>query len=153
MQIIGCGHRERGDDAAGVLVVEKLRELGVESTGASLRTCSGEATELMEGWSADDEVIIVDAVVTGAPVGTVHCWQGDLPAAAGSSPASTHGFGVHEAIRLAQALGRVPRSLRIYGIEAGQFATGGVLSAEVQRAVLHVTGQIRTEIVSSAAPA
>jgi hydrogenase maturation protease len=151
MLIIGCGNRERGDDAAGVLVLEKLRGLAAECAGVRLKTCSGEATELMESWDADDEVVLIDAVVTGAEIGTVHCWRGNTLPQAGSSSASTHGFGIHEAISLAKALDRLPKSLRVYGIEGRQFATGSTMSAEVRRAVARLAEQIRTEALTSAA--
>lgn len=151
MLIIGCGNRERGDDAAGLLVVEKLRELGAECAGVKLTTCTGEPAELMDSWHAEDEVVLIDAVVTGAEIGTVHCWRGDTPPQASSSSASTHGFGIHEAISLAKALDCLPKSLCIYGIEGRQYATGSALSAEVRRAVARLAGQIRTEVLSSAA--
>ena len=67
MLIVGCGNRQRGDDAAGILAAEKLSALGTTS-----RVCSGEPAELIEAWEGSDDVIVIDAVVTGAPVGTVH---------------------------------------------------------------------------------
>jgi hydrogenase maturation protease len=148
MRIIGCGNHERGDDGAGLLVVERLRELGVESLGARTKTCSGEATEVMDAWAADDEVILVDAVVTGASAGTIHRWDNGIPLAGGSISASTHGFGVGEAIRLARALGRYPKSLRVYGIEGRQFELGTEISPEVRLAVENVAQQISMEIRS-----
>ncbi len=98
MLIIGCGNRERGDDGAGILVAERLRNLGIEA-----ETRGGEAAELIEAWRGADDVIVVDAVVTGAPVG--HGARVGRPAAAGfrRTSASTHGLGVAEAIELAQA--------------------------------------------------
>jgi hydrogenase maturation protease len=146
MRIIGCGNRERGDDGAGLLVVERLRERGVESLGIRTTTCSGEATEVMDAWAADDEVILVDAVVTGASAGTIHRWDDGILPASNSVPASTHGFGVSEAIRLAQALRRYPKSLRVYGIEGRQFDRGTEISPEVKRAVETVAQQISSEI-------
>ena len=66
MLIIGCGNRQRSDDGAGILVAERLRDLGIE---ADMRT--GEAVDLIEAWKGADDVIVVDTVVTGAPSGTV----------------------------------------------------------------------------------
>src|ERR1039458_5833058 len=64
MLIIGCGNRERSDDGAGILVAERLRELGIEAD-----TRIGDAADLIEAWKGADDVILVDAVVTGAPGG------------------------------------------------------------------------------------
>ena len=151
MRIIGCGNRERGDDGAGLLLVERLRQLNVssgdgETLGLRMATCTGEATELMDAWGSDDDVIIVDAVVTGASPGTVHQWNGEVPHRSGGPSASTHGLGVEEAIRLARALGRCPKALRVYGIEGTQFDHGSEISPPVRLAVEEVARQISAEI-------
>jgi hydrogenase maturation protease len=139
MRIIGCGNLDRGDDAAGVLVARRLCELGVE---AIVQT--GEASSLIEAWSGADDVVVVDAVVTGSPVGTVRMWAGRPPSLP-RKPVSSHGFGVAEAFDLAEALGRLPRRFRLYGIEGKEFAPGGPVSPEVLRAVQEVAQKIAAE--------
>ena len=146
MLIIGCGNRDRGDDAAGLLVAERLRDLAAEAVNVSIELCSGEATELVDLWSRDDEVIVVDAVAGDAPAGTIHCWDDDIPPRTGSASASTHGFGLREAIPLAQIMGRLPKLLRIYGIEGRQFEIGAGISPEVQSAAEQAAQEIRAEI-------
>ena len=151
MQIIGCGNSERGDDGAGLLVVERLRELGIEALGVTTRTCPGEATELLSAWRSDDDLIVVDAVVTGAPVGTVHRWDG-IPPAASSASASTHGLGVIQALRLAHVLGCVPKLLEVYGIEGKRFESGSPPSSEVKEAAEDLARQIHTAIQAGQTP-
>ena len=143
MQIIACGNSDRGDDGAAFLVVERLRELGIEALGVRTTTCTGEATGLLNAWSEADDLILVDAVVTGAPVGTIHHWDGIPPVASRPSP-STHGLGVAEALRLAAALGHVPQSLQVYGIEAAKFDPGSSLSPQVEAAAERLAKQIYT---------
>ncbi len=130
MLIIGCGNRQRGDDGAGILVAERLRDLGV-----SAETRSGEAADLIEAWRGADDVIVIDAVVTGAPVGTVRAWDPGRPPASVRASASTHGLGVAEAIELAQVLQRLPARLQVYGIEGRRFEPGVEISPEVERAI------------------
>lgn len=137
MRIICCGNRERGDDGAALLVAERLQELGIEA-----QIHAGEPLALIDAWSGADDVIVVDAVVTGASVGTVQVWDEQLPSAVASAPASTHGLGVAEAIKLAQVLHRLPPRLRVYGIEGKKFATGTDVSTEVKQGVENVVGQI-----------
>jgi hydrogenase maturation protease len=137
MRIIGCGNRERSDDAAGVLVAERLRELGVEA-----ETLTGEALALIEAWSGAHDVIVVDAVATGSPVGTVQVWEARPCLLPARSSTSTHGFGVAEAIELARTLDRLPQRLRVYGIEGRQFDPGSDVSPEVKCAVEEVARQI-----------
>ena len=136
MLIIGCGNRQRGDDAAGILVAEQLASRGIPT-----ETCSGEASELMELWADAEEVIVIDAVVTGAAVGTVHVWDSRSPLPHCKVSGSTHGFGVAEAVELSRALGTLPGRLRIYGIEGKRFEIGGKLSPEVKRAIEEVASR------------
>jgi hydrogenase maturation protease len=137
MLIIGCGNRQRSDDGAGILVAERLRELGIEA-----ETRSGEAADLIEAWKGADDVIVVDAVVTGAPVGTVRSWDAHQPLISVRTTASTHGFGVAEAIELAHVLRCLPARLQVYGIEGRRFEPGAEISPEVQRAIEEVARRI-----------
>ena len=141
MLIIGCGNRERSDDGAGILVAERLRELGIEA-----ETRIGEALDLMEAWNDADDVILVDAVLTGAPVGTVQAWDGRQPLTTIRATASTHGLGVAEAIELAHVLDRLPARLRVYGVEGRRFEPGSGISPEVQRAVEEVVQRIIADV-------
>ncbi len=140
MLIIGCGNRHRGDDAAGLLAAERLRALGIPA-----EVCNGESAELIAAWAGLDDVILIDAVMTGVPAGTIHVWNAnDLPTFA-TSNTSTHGFGVAEAIELARALGRLPAQLRIYAIEGSRFDVGSEVSVEVARGVEEVVKRIQSE--------
>ncbi len=46
MLIIGCGNLHRGDDAAGIMVAERLCGLGIKT-----EICVGGFSQLMEMWS------------------------------------------------------------------------------------------------------
>ncbi|HXX01905.1 MAG TPA: hydrogenase maturation protease [Candidatus Acidoferrales bacterium] len=141
MLIIGCGNRQRGDDGAGIIAVERLRALGIPA-----KICTGESSELIDAWSGADDVVVIDAVVTGAPTGTVHVWDGQHPMRPSRPSASTHGIGVAEAIELARTLGRLPPKLRVLGIEGKTFKMGNNISPEVERAVEHVVERIAREV-------
>ncbi len=130
MRIIGCGTVDRGDDAAGLLVARRLHDLGVEALERS-----GEGLSLIESWEGADAVILIDAVVTGRPPGTLTVWDAsDARVAPEFARCSTHAFGVAEAVRLARVLGRMPARFVIYGIEGRRFALGSALSPEVMSA-------------------
>ncbi len=137
MLIIGCGNRQRSDDGAGILVAERLRDLGIPA-----ETRSGEAADLIEAWRGANDVIVVDAVVTGAPVGTVQAWDARQPLGSVRATASTHGLGVAEAIELALVLQCLPARLQVYGIEGRRFEPGVEISPEVQRAIEDVACRI-----------
>ncbi len=139
--VIGIGNPDCGDDAAGVLVARRLRELGVDAWEQR-----GAALEVIEAWSGADAAILVDAVMTGAPTGTAGKWDGDTVRVLRNRNASSHGFGLAEAVELARALGRLPPTLRIYGIEGRSFEPGSGPSPEVLESVELVSRQILAEM-------
>ncbi|MGC1453323.1 MAG: hydrogenase maturation protease [Candidatus Sulfotelmatobacter sp.] len=142
MLIIGCGNRDRGDDGAGLMVAQRLRELGVKS---EIRT--GEALALIEAWKGADDVVVVDAVVTGSAAGKVWLWDSGQVTTQLRLSVSTHGFGVAEAIKLARILDVLPKRLRVFGIEGQRFDFGSEISPEVMCAVEEVAQQITAEAV------
>jgi hydrogenase maturation protease len=135
--IIGIGNEYRSDDAVGLVVARALQARKL--SGASILEATGEGIALMEVWKSSDAVILVDAVASGAPAGTIH--QLDVqtsPISPDFFALSTHAFGVAQAIELARVLGDLPPRLVVYGIEARRFVAGTGLSPEVERAA-HAT--------------
>ncbi|HOK45637.1 MAG TPA: hydrogenase maturation protease [Bryobacteraceae bacterium] len=142
--IIGCGNPDRGDDAAGLLVVKRLRSMGIAA-----EEHSGEGLALMEAWSGAGSVILIDAVVTGAAPGAISVWDArTAPVSRGAFRASTHSFGAAEAVELARALDRLPASLTIYGIEGKNFERGARPAPEVLAAVEEVAQRIAEQVQS-----
>jgi len=138
MRIIGCGNADRGDDAAGILVARRLRELGLDSIEHA-----GDGFALLELWHGSENVVLVDAVLSGAAPGTVSVWDAEFePLRVQDCGCSTHGFGPAEAIEIGRALGRLPRRIRVYGIEAAQFEPGSTASPEVLKAVDRIVGEL-----------
>ena len=142
MLVIGCGNRDRSDDGAGVMVAERVRKLGVHA-----EICTGESLALIETWSRADDVILVDAVVTGAPAGKVWLWNARSQKIQRSVSTSTRGLGVAEAIELAHPLGRLPHRLQVLGIEGRRFDIGGDLSPEVACAVEEAVQRVVAEVL------
>lgn len=137
-RIVGCGNPERGDDAAGVLAARRLRELGANAVEHS-----GEGLALMESWLGCDSVILIDAVITGAPPGAITVWNGNLsPITGHTRGCTTHAFGVAEAVEMARILDRLPRRLLVYGIEGRKFELGSAPSPEVAKAVERLVQQL-----------
>jgi hydrogenase maturation protease len=148
LRVICVGNAFRGDDAAGLEVAKLLR--GTLAEGADVLEREGEPTALMDAWDGARAVWLVDAVSSGAPSGTVHrvdAGEHELPA--GLFHASTHAFGLAEAVELARALGRLPPHAVVFGIEGSRFEAGEALTPEVAAAVPGVADAIRKEVVES----
>ncbi|MGE0483679.1 MAG: hydrogenase maturation protease [Gammaproteobacteria bacterium] len=146
MTVIGIGNRTRGDDAAGLRVIDTLGQ--APPRGVRLLTAPGDMLALLDLWGEADDVILVDAMApAGAPgrVLRLDAGNGTLATALGNF-ASSHAFNLAEAVELGRALGRLPARLVIYGIEGACFEHGAAPSAAVEAAVGAVGAQIRQEI-------
>jgi hydrogenase maturation protease len=100
----------------------------------------------MELWKGERTVFVIDAVSSNVKPGTIHrfdaAWQ---PPQKRIFQNSTHAFGLHEAMQLAQCLHQLPSRLIIYGIEGESFAIGKRLSAKVKNAVPYLIDCILAE--------
>lgn len=144
--LIGVGNPFRSDDAAGREVLRRLR--GQIPSSVKVVEETGDGAELLDAWKEAECVILVDAVQSGAPPGTIHRLDAraeKLPA--WFSHASTHSFGVAEAIELARTLGDLPPCLIVYGIEGFDFSAGTELSPEITVALPKVASLILQEIL------
>jgi hydrogenase maturation protease len=143
--VIGIGNRLRGDDAAGVVAAEQLRPRVPE--GVEVVSCDEEPSRLMEAWQGAESVLLVDTVSSGASPGTLHRFDaGDEAVPARTFRSSTHAIGIADTIELARALGRLPRRVRIYGIEAGGFETGCSLTPAVESAVVLLVKNVLADL-------
>ncbi len=133
--VLGVGNRYRGDDAAGLLVADRVREAGI--TGVTVRECPADPMSIIEAWTGFDRVIVVDATSSGAKPGKIiHFTSGKkLPQKVFSKQVSSHGVGLGEGIELGRALDRLPQKLAVYGIEGVAFEVGDKMKSRVRFAV------------------
>ncbi len=143
--IIGVGNEYRSDDGAGIAVARRLRALF--PTGVTVLEESGEGAALIQAWQGAAWVMLVDAVRSGAPPGTVHrldAWAASVPT--GFFHYSTHALSVAEAVELARSLDQLPPHLVVYGMEGENFGAGLELSPAVEQAVEAVVERLAEEI-------
>ena len=142
--VFGVGSTDRGDDAAGVLVVRALA--GRVPPDVELIE-SGDPVSILAKWEKLDAVILVDAVRSGSCPGTVQVFDGlQLPPTLRASVVSSHGFCVRDVIDLGRALGTLPRAVCVVGVEAAEFSPGAPPIPEVERAVVEAAGVVLEQI-------
>ena len=116
--VIGVGNRHRGDDAVGPIVAEALAALWSDSIDTAV--VEGDLSTLPLLWSAEQNVIIVDAAVvvdqSVAVPGTVIQFDGLSHRWPVETGVSSHGFGLATAIELARRLDRLPASLTVLAV-------------------------------------
>jgi hydrogenase maturation protease len=143
--VIGVGNALRSDDGAGPALVESLKR--THHARAGLVLCAGDGASLMALWEGQHCVIVVDAVCSGAPAGTVHRFEAHqerIPSRFFNY--STHAFSLAEAVEMSRTLGTLPRRLVLFGIEGENFASGPSLSLSVQRAVRRLAQRLPREL-------
>ncbi|MGE5242551.1 MAG: hydrogenase maturation protease [Bacteroidota bacterium] len=134
--ILGIGS-PFGDDCLGWVAVEALqRSAALAATAGSIAFAALDrpGAMLLAHWRNADNVLLIDAIRSGAVPGALHCpGSGDIAAA--GLPASSHGFGVVAALDLGRALGELPGGVFLYGIEMDPAHVGPSLSPAVQAAL------------------
>ena len=145
-RLLGIGNDDRSDDAAGL---EVARRVGAADASALPVTVGvRDLAELTEHLTGSPRLLVADAVRSGRPPGSVVRWEpgpGErLPDLGG---VSTHGFSLGQALELAEALGRRPARLVVYGVEVSRVGPGRGLSPEVERGVGETVRRILAELI------
>ena len=136
------GSAFRGDDAVGPLAAARLRE-----AGATVLDCADEPTRLLDLWADLDPLVVIDAVITGAPAGTLHRAESShAPLPRDLRLASTHAVGVADALELGRALGRAPRRVVVLGIEGARFGMGDEITPAVAKTLDELVAAALTEL-------
>ena len=150
--VVGVGETFRRDDGCGPRVVRELR--GRVGPGVELVERVADATELIDLWDHAGLAVVVDAMRSGAPTGSVRrLEEAELALATAERSTSSHGLSVRDAFELGRALGRVPERLVLYLIEAGELGHGERLSPEVTAAVGRTAEAVAREVREDPAPA
>jgi hydrogenase maturation protease len=150
--VIGIGNPDCGDDAVGSLVARRLA--GCVAPCITVMERSGDMLALIEDWAGYANVVLIDAAAAVVAPGTIHridLRRDEIPASL--APASTHAFGVAQAVGLARALNQLPARLIAYAIEGTAFLPGAPLSPAVAAAVEAVIPRVIAELTEDLAHA
>jgi hydrogenase maturation protease len=151
--VLGLGNPLVTDDSVGLRVAAVLQSRLAGLAGVEVGEDFWGGLRLMERMAGFDRAIVIDAIRTGAPPGTIHCLTpGSIPT---QRSASTHDVNLPTALALGRTAGlHLPRDedILLVGIEAedilsfGEQCTPAVEAAiapaveEVLRAVQRLVG-------------
>jgi hydrogenase maturation protease len=135
--VAGLGSTYRGDDAVGPMVAALFA--GVNDDVRDVGPLA-EPLDLLGRFDGADLAIVIDAVRSGAPIGTVQVMDIDVEhvnddGTAEPAVTSTHGIGLVGVLRVARAIDRAPRRLVVVAVEGESFELGSSMSAAVRAAV------------------
>lgn len=144
IRIIGLGNEVRGDDAVGLLAARRLRNAVGDRAEVIEAEMAG--VEILEFMAGARVVMLIDAACSGQPPGTIHRLDASTgPIGQRFFPRSSHALGAIEALELARAIGTLPATVIVYGIEAGHMEAGQPLSPQVAEALDEVVERIVQE--------
>ncbi|HTW08831.1 MAG TPA: hydrogenase maturation protease [Acidimicrobiales bacterium] len=158
--VAGIGNEMRGDDGAGPAAVERALLQGVASAEGRAVAVVGPLVgplDLLDQWEGAEIAVVVDAMRSGSPVGTVtltyldaadpegRAANGDATSPpthraseGGLSRPGTHGLSFGDVYRIALQTGSAPTRVALICIEGRDFSLGAGMSAEVDAAASRV---------------
>jgi hydrogenase maturation protease len=142
--VLGVGNVIMGDEGVGVRCAEWLESrvpagVVVIDGGTSTHELLGELENL-------DLLVIVDAVATASPPGTLVRLEGDHIPSAFSNKLSPHQHGINDLLANLALLGRSPKRLVLFGVQPKTIALGMELTPEIAAVVPALGARVLAEL-------
>jgi len=136
------------DDAAGVLVVQALAEKYTFSQELVVLDGGTLGLDILPFLEGVDRLLVVDAVETGEPVGTVVRMNGDDIPLALATKVSPHQMGLKDLLLVADLQGHAPQEMVLWGVQPGSIEMDIELTPEVAKAVNILQGKVLEELAA-----
>ncbi len=155
ISIIGIGNSFRGDDAAGLYIIEYLRERYSDILGPVRDACNINiqlidashdpvlaGSIIVEG----NPVIIIDAAEMGLEAGSCCVLKiSDLKDSVSLRTVSTHGLNISQVLIMAETLG-FSENIRIIGIQLDNTGHGDTISQKILSGTDEIVQKILEEV-------
>ncbi len=141
--IVGIGSAH-GDDRAGWLVVEQLRE-EAHRKGFDLRIAKS-PVDLLDWLERDQQLVICDACHGPGRVGDLHRWSWPAPEIFQVSMSGTHNLSLTTVLALSEKLDKLPEEVVIWAIHGKKHASTSTLTPEVRDAIPRMASRIMSEL-------
>lgn len=154
LRVLGVGS-PFGDDQLGWEVVKLLHQRPTLQAflpnQLQLMYCDRPGIHLLELMRDAQTVFLIDAVKTGAEIGTLHCFKNDEISASTTS-LSTHGLGVAEAMKIGKTLHLLPPTVILYGVEINDVQLQFKRSEPIEHAIETLGLRLECDILSILIP-
>lgn len=146
--VIGLGNEYLSDDGVGIYAVRRVRERLGDCEGVAFEELAVGGLSLLDYIIGYDRCIIIDALSTGRPVGTVDRYSQ-------STSQTIPRFTTSHQIDLSHVLGlaklfhaNIPHTIAIYGIEASDVTTFGTRCTDaVEHAIPDLVEMVANDIM------
>ena len=151
--ILGVGNLLLSDEAVGVRIVEALEREYRFAPGIDLLDGGTAGMELLEEMANRDHLILVDAVRSGNPPGTVVTLSGEeIPTLFGRK-ISPHQLGLADVLSALHMTGESPRRLSLIGVEPESLEPRIGLTSVVVAAMGEARARILNLLAEAGCPA
>jgi len=143
--VLCLGNPYMKDDAVGVQVARRLLEMNL---GGDVVIESSQSADLLllSGFEGADRVMVVDALRSGTPPGTISKYAISPAKSQVSSLPGSHSVRLHDMFDLANQAGLLDCPVTIIGIEPRETSPGEGLSPDVETAIPRVLRLIIREL-------
>lgn len=135
--VLGLGNDILGDDSIGLRVARRVAQRLPPSSGVTVSEDERGGLGLAEQLGGFERVLLVDAILTGAPPGTLHML--DIHSVPTQRTATAHGINLRMALELGRRSGLAlpaEEAIVILGVEAAEVMTFSEhLTPEVEQAI------------------
>jgi hydrogenase maturation protease len=149
--ILGVGNPLMGDDAVGIIAVERLRERPDLPPGVSVIDGGTDGLGLIPVMEGHRRVVVVDAVEMALPPGTIRrfLWREVRSLGQNGGSLSLHQTDLAGALSLADALGSLPPNVIVFGVQPQVVEWDAPLSPAVERALPVLIDALINEVRSN----
>lgn len=150
--VLGVGNILLQDEGVGVQVVQELQRRFQPPAGVEFLDGGTTGMGLIEDIAGKDALIIVDAVQTGAPPGTLVRLDGDEVPAFLQQRLSPHQLGLCDVLALLTLLGQKPARLTLLGVTPQSMELSLTLSDVIKARALALVEQVAAELAAMGVP-
>ncbi len=144
--VLGIGNVLMMDDSIGVRAVEELEKKYCFPEGVELLDGGTSGIELLSYIGGRDHLIIIDALKSGLPPGSVMRVEGEDVPARFMTRISPHQLGLSDVLAVATISDRLPGNLVLFGVEPKTVRLGLGLSKEVRASLDKLVATVIQEL-------
>ena len=151
--VLGAGNILLSDEGIGVRVIEALEARYDVPDSVEILDGGTCGMDLLDVIAGRDHLIIVDAVNTGSPPGTlVRLRDADIPAAF-RTKSSPHQLGLQDVLAMLRLLETAPRHVMVVGVQPDNLDLGLELSPAAARRLDEMADMVLAELARLGCPA
>lgn len=146
--VLGIGNLIMTDDGVGVRVVQHLTEEYRFPEGVTVMDGGTLGLDLLHHLEGVERLLLVDAVETGGPPGTMVRLAGEEIPVALQTKLSPHQMGLQDLLAVAELQGNRPSEMVLWGVQPESVELGMELTPAVAAQFDHLVGKVLAELAA-----